>query len=462
MAAESAQRKRSMQPGIYFQEFAAATGSLPGYNGFLTSTFSNAAPRSLPARRSNAGGCGRAMAKSEDGFSVESEPSRETPTAAGGRRLRYAGKGSGRAIRMDLLSMRDAEGRWRAGAASVQCSAVWRRACGGAILAVAAVMACAATARAQDLTATETVLTAGSSRQGPGAAVTLTAHVTALDGMKTPTGVVNFRSSGAGGKSSLDLGSSILDGEGNASLDTDLLAPGDQQVSAVYMGDAGHVASVSAYTHVHAESAPSTVATFTVTATPTSLSAPQGGFANSSLTITPVNGFSGEVSLSCSGLPLTISCIFLPANLDVGCSTGANGKQSCPSAPSTMQVQTLHRSSSAGIRASGRSGAGELVFAVPALFGLAGLGFGRRKGIRSAALVLLACTGVVALTACAQRYNYLNYGPGINPGTPPGTYPFTIEASSANGSEIIIPTALPQMTITVTPSNGITAAPAGQ
>lgn len=364
---------------------------------------------------------------------------------------------------MDLLSMRDAEGRWRAGTASAQLSAAWRRAIGGAILAVAVVLTCTpAAARAQDLSATETVLTAGPSHQGPGAAITLTAHVTALDGMKTPTGAVNFRCAGAGGKASIDLGSTVLDGEGNARLVTDRLPAGDQQVSAVYMGDTADVASVSPSVRVHAEAAASTAATFTVTADPTSLSTPQGGFASSTLTITPVNGFTGEVSLSCSGLPLTITCTFLPENLDVGCTTGSNGQQSCPSAPSTMQVQTLHRSSSASIPAPRSSGAGELAIAVPGLLGLVGLGFGKRKGLRSAALVLLACTSVVALTACAQRYNYLNYGPGINPGTPPGTYSFTVVASSANGSEIIVPTTLPQITIDVTPSNSITAAPAGR
>jgi subtilase family serine protease len=51
---------------------------------------------------------------------------------------------------------------------------------------------------------------------------------------------------------------------------------------------------------------------FTLSALPSSLSVPRGGSANSTITITPVNGFSGNVTLAASGLPKGVSASFSP------------------------------------------------------------------------------------------------------------------------------------------------------
>ena len=37
------------------------------------------------------------------------------------------------------------------------------------------------------------------------------------------------------------------------------------------------------------------------------------------------------------------------------------------------------------------------------------------------------------MTACSQRYNYLNHGPPGNTGTPAGSYIITVEAQSSTG-----------------------------
>jgi hypothetical protein len=89
-------------------------------------------------------------------------------------------------------------------------------------------------------------------------------------------------------------------------------------------------------------------------------------------------------------------------------------------------------------------------FVLPVLFGLAGLGARKRRAWRNLALGMLAFAGLMGMTACSQRYNYLNHGPPPNQGTPIGSYTVTIQASSSTGSETTTPPALPQITLVVT------------
>ncbi len=84
----------------------------------------------------------------------------------------------------------------------------------------------------------------------------------------------------------------------------------------------------------------------------------------------------------------------------------------------------------------------------PALLGLVGLGRCRRR--RNLALGLLAFAGAMSMTACSQRYRYLNHGPPDNTGTPVGSYTVTIEAQSSTGAETTTPPTYPQITLTIT------------
>jgi hypothetical protein len=57
---------------------------------------------------------------------------------------------------------------------------------------------------------------------------------------------------------------------------------------------------------------PSATANFTLSAKPTSVTIAQGGNGASTITITPVNGFSGNVTLSALGLPTGVTAVFNP------------------------------------------------------------------------------------------------------------------------------------------------------
>ncbi len=152
-------------------------------------------------------------------------------------------------------------------------------------------------------------------------------------------------------------------------------------------------------------------------ATPTSLSTPVGGFVSSIVTVTPVNGFNAYVTLSCTGLPINTTCTFAPVNVPAACTTSAAGAQTCTPGhqrdadpdPDPFADKNA-RNSDAGMR--------RYAFVLPVLFGLAGLGARKRRTWRNLALGMLAFAGVMGMTACSERYKYLNHGPPPNPGTP--------------------------------------------
>jgi hypothetical protein len=287
--------------------------------------------------------------------------------------------------------------------------------------------------------ATRTTLTVTTDNSGPRTEAILKAHVETDAG--TAAGIVTFRSG------AIDLGSAVVDADGDASLRTAALSPGQHEVVADYQGQSQFLSSTSHAQVVQAHA--SSVAGYTVTATPTSLTTVQGGFVNSTITIVPNNGFSGYVALSCSNLPAYSSCTFNPTNTNAGCVTTA-GKETCTPGVSTMQIQTLAPSPNNGaLRQEG--GTLRYAFAFPMLAGLAGFGAWKRRP-RNLLLALIAFAGVMGMGGCSQRYNYLHHGPPGNTGTPTGTFTVNIQASSSTGATTVTPPTLPQITLVINKS----------
>lgn len=307
-------------------------------------------------------------------------------------------------------------------------------------------LAAAAWAAQTGTAATQTALAISSSGAGP--VSTLTANVADLNetGGTAPTGVVTFRSGNH------DLGSAVVDAQGNAVLKTSGLPAGPHQVVAIYQGDAVHAASISPSSEVDSSDPP--VAGFDVSATPSSLKTAAGSFASSVVTVTPVSGFNAYVSLSCSGLPISATCTFSPTNVLASCTPGAGGSQTCTPVNSTLQIQTISpgggrvNNGISSIR-TGSSGLAAYAFAFPAIFGIVGLGTRRKRVFSTVAIALFVLAGALLLSSCKEQYNYLNHGPPANPGTPPGTYTVTIDAVSSSGSIITRPATAPQVTLTV-------------
>jgi surface-anchored protein len=296
-----------------------------------------------------------------------------------------------------------------------------------------------AVASAQTAGITHTTLSAEPREVGGRTITVYAAKVETEDG-KPATGAVSLVEVGqAQGRA---IAGAALDSAGNAEIRFDSLPGGDHTLRAVYAGDPVHAASASSTLAVHAET--SAVPSFAlgiavVGGNSSTMNIDTPGEAGSlTATVTPAGGFTGFISLSCSGppatvgtiggssLPVGVSCTFTPLNLQV---TSANPV----SAQMTLQTTAAQRTSGQ-LERPGFAENGKLALAI-LLPGIAGLGFlGRkRKLLFRALLLLLAGTAaVLGTSSCSARYRYLNHGPNFD-GTDPGTYTMTITAQTSNG-----------------------------
>lgn len=274
-------------------------------------------------------------------------------------------------------------------------------------------------AHAQEATRTQLQVARTSS------AVTLEAHVSDLSSNALNSGSVSFETAKG------SLGSAFV-ANGEASLTTSQIPGGTQSVTAVYHPATTSYAS-SASPQVEAQ-ATSTVPAFTVTANPSSSTVAPGDFATTVLTITSQNGFNGAVSLSCSNLPAEATCTFTPNNL----TPPANG-----TITSSLQIATNAPSGVTKNAMPTRPGehSSHLYYAfLPggiALLSLVGLRRRNATALRLLAIFALLGVGMMSLTACGARYDYLKHKPFPNYGTPAGNYSVIISAYSSSASGIV-------------------------
>jgi hypothetical protein len=249
--------------------------------------------------------------------------------------------------------------------------------------------------------------------------VTFTANVSDSAGNAATDGIVTFEN--AQGAS---LGSAFVkDGEATLTLDQQLSG----QVYAIYSGSSGFRTS-TAHAQVTSDAA-SSLPDFSITASPTSLNLSPGQYGTIVLTITPINGFNNMVTLSCSSPPPASACIFSPTTV-----TPVTGN------PVTSSLQiTTQGSSGATLVWPGRQRTAYAIV-LPGLLALAGLGaLRKRSGLNALSVVGLAALlagSALGLSACSQRYDYLNHPPVANPGIAAGSYTITVAAYSNNGAAV--------------------------
>ena len=299
-------------------------------------------------------------------------------------------------------------------------------------IGLAAALGLSAVAFAQ--TATHTTLTADTREVDGHTVATLHASVLAADG--TPAkGTITLQDSLQG--RSQGIASAALDAQGNAEIKLDSLAAGDHALRAVFSGDSTRATSQSDAVTVH----PLATATpdFTLALSPTSTSLAPGQAATFVMTITPLNSFTGFLSLSCSGtaaqasLPVGVSCTYAPANLQVIAPTGANTTGAVTADLSLQTTAPAGQNARLGLP-EGKSGS-PLVLAIllPGVVGLGLLGRKRKMLGRVALLVLVSSISLLGATACSARYGYFHHPPTYNGGTPVGSYTITVTAQTSNG-----------------------------
>jgi uncharacterized protein (TIGR03118 family) len=151
------------------------------------------------------------------------------------------------------------------------------------------------------------------------------------------------------------------------------------------------------------------------------------------ISVAPTNGFSGTVSLACSGLPLNATCTFSPSSLAVSANAPALGTVTC---------QTAKQQGSSLLRDILRRKSTGVTYALLLPFASI-LIFRRRRTSASAAnplrllgvlILLVASTGF--LVGCLGGNNpSVTNGTLVAPGTPSGTSTVTITATSGSISQ---------------------------
>jgi hypothetical protein len=162
---------------------------------------------------------------------------------------------------------------------------------------------------------------------------------------------------------------------------------------------------------------------YSLTASPSSLTIAQGMAGTTTLTITPVGGFTGMLSFSCTGLPLKANCVFAPTQVTLTGNdevatvtltvntTGSNGVIS-QLRPSPFRWTSVH------IYALFLFPAGFVLFLTPKRIRAAKK---RNRYVSTALLLLLGALISVGMSSCGSS--------GSSPATPTGTYSISAVAT---------------------------------
>jgi hypothetical protein len=270
--------------------------------------------------------------------------------------------------------------------------------------------------------ATQTSLSAETRDSGGQTQATVTLSVLGADGLPA-TGAVLIRDHGK------EVAGVALSDQGTAKTVLSLPA-GNHALSAAYVGNSSHQASTSLSTSVTAQA--TATPSYTVSASPATLSLTAGDTGTVAVSVTPSNASSLTapifVTLSCSGLPDESSCTFTPASVEI-LST------STTALTSSMAISTVKATTtSSSIKPVNSPIA--LALLIPGALGLLGLAVGGRRRrwlVRTSLVALVGLVAMLGTTACNPRYNYLNHGPTTSIPTPSGTYTVTIAAQSSDG-----------------------------
>jgi subtilase family serine protease len=251
------------------------------------------------------------------------------------------------------------------------------------------------------VTLSPTSLNVGSS--GP---VSTKGSVTHATGSGTPTGSISFYVDGsptAAGSGTLSGGSFTF------SYNPSALAAGNHTISATYAGDSNFAGSTS-------NSATLGVQDFKIVASPpTVIVTAPGQSGTTTLTITPLGGFSQTLNYSCTGLPPEAACTFTAASATT----------------ETLTISTTAPSSRLDKNPFGRHSGIFYALLLPGFLGLA-LSAGNRKrrcrGIHLLSLIAVLALSTLWMPACGGSSK------PSNPGTPAGTSTLTVTAAATGGT----------------------------
>jgi hypothetical protein len=179
---------------------------------------------------------------------------------------------------------------------------------------------------------------------------------------------------------------------------------------------------------------------FTLSSNPGTISVTAGASGNTTLTVTPSNGFNQAVSFACTGLPSEATCSFSPTTVTP---SGA-------AATTTVTITTTGSTSAANHLPSSPGQRSHLMLGLAGLFGFVLCGSAlRKRGSRLRAFLLAFIAAVLTLGAMQGCGGGSSGGstPPANPGTPTGTYSITVTGTSGSGTSALTGTAAVSLTV---------------
>jgi pseudomonalisin len=237
-----------------------------------------------------------------------------------------------------------------------------------------------------------------------GTSVTLTATLKpSSTSTKMPTGHVTFTDVFLG-----KLGAVTVNSSGVATLISSTLAGASYSITATYGGDTNFSGSTSS-------AVPYDVRDFTIRLSPTTVTVTAPGRSGTTtLTITPLGGFSQTPTYTCTGLPSEAACTF---------PTAATG--------GTLTITTMAPSARMDKSPVGRSKGLFYALLLPGLLGLV-VSAGSRKrtlrGLRLLSLIAVLALSTLWMPGCGGGSSS---GPS-NPGTPTGTNSVTVTVTAGS------------------------------
>ncbi|HXZ78431.1 MAG TPA: hypothetical protein VEG30_00770 [Terriglobales bacterium] len=162
-----------------------------------------------------------------------------------------------------------------------------------------------------------------------------------------------------------------------------------------------------------------------ISASPNALTVKSGSAASSTITVAPVNGLSGQVSLAVAGLPQLASASFSPASpLSVNGAALGTTLTISTTAPS---VAALHLPAPNRLKTLAA-----LWLSFSGMFGWVALaGTQRRSKLGMWLAMILTCAVLMGMIACGSGSGSSNQAPPQpKPGTPAGSYTVTVTATS--------------------------------
>jgi hypothetical protein len=267
-------------------------------------------------------------------------------------------------------------------------------------------------------------LTSSALKPTTGQSVTFTATITGskVRGVTAaPTGSVTFFD----GTTALGAGAPIKSGA--ATTSAIFATAGPHNITAQYSGDTSYVRTTS--TAVQENVVQGGSPDYTLTPDATSKTVNAGSPASFTITLAPLNGYNGTVTLAC------------PATLPTGVSCTLPSPMAPPSYPAaTLTINTAARKA-AVLRApdvNPHHGEPNLWASLSGL-GMIGMilaGDWKRRNRRGLAIVLLivALAMILALVGCGGSSTSGGGGGGGGGGTPAGSYPITVTATGTAGN----------------------------